>query len=80
MILYEDGHTKKSHGSAPERAGYSGDFNHVMAPALNMEIQAADQWAMGPVAQCHRVLTTNGNQRCPHPVRPTRMPSCSSRR
>ena len=28
MLLYLDGHTKKSHCSAPERAGYSGDFNH----------------------------------------------------
>jgi photosystem II stability/assembly factor-like uncharacterized protein len=34
-------------------------WQSAMAPAINMDIQAADQWAMGPVAQYHRVLTTN---------------------
>ena len=34
-------------------------WQSVMAPAINMDIEAADQWAMGSVAQYHRVLTTN---------------------
>ena len=30
-----------------------------MAPGMNMDTKAADQWAMDSVAQYHRILTTN---------------------
>ena len=34
-------------------------WQSVMSGGLNIDTQAADQWAMGDVAQYHRVLTTN---------------------
>jgi photosystem II stability/assembly factor-like uncharacterized protein len=42
------------------RSSDRGDtWQSVMTPALNMDTEAADRWAMGSVAQYHRVLTTN---------------------
>ena len=34
-------------------------WQSAMGAGLNMDTKAADQWAMGPIAQYHRVLTTN---------------------
>jgi photosystem II stability/assembly factor-like uncharacterized protein len=34
-------------------------WHSIMGSGLNMDTRAADQWAMAPVAQYHRVLTTN---------------------